>query len=155
LEETITSILTQRNIKGEELPISFIRKILHDYGLKYSNIEKQYISLFKAVAHFRTCILPSHVIAYFPNSPVKMFLIQQLREGKWANWLEKIQECDIEIKPLKVVRGQGLCKLMTGSNSLNGFILISTGSSTATPEWYKYIVFYLKYGQFPNKMSLK
>jgi hypothetical protein len=34
-----------------------------------------------------------------------MLLSQQLREGKWENWLEKIQEYDIEIKPLKAVKG--------------------------------------------------
>jgi hypothetical protein len=39
-EETIASILTQRNSKGEELPISFMSKTLHDYELKYSEIEK-------------------------------------------------------------------------------------------------------------------
>jgi hypothetical protein len=76
-------------------------KTLHDYELKYSEIEKQALSLVKAVAHFRTYILSSHVIAYVPTSPVKMLLNQQLREGKWANWLAKIQEYDIEIKPLK------------------------------------------------------
>jgi hypothetical protein len=132
-KETIASILTQRNLKGEELPISFMRKTLHDYELKYSEIEKQALSLVKAVAHFRTYILSSHVIVYVPTSPVKMLLGQQLREGKWANWLEKIQEYDIEIKPLKIVRGKGLCKLIVGSDSLNGVISISTGSSASTP----------------------
>jgi hypothetical protein len=125
-EETIASILTQRNLKGEELPISFMSKTLHDYELRYSEIEKQALSLVKVVAHFRTYILSSHVIAYVPTSPVKMLLNQQLREGKWENWLAKIQEYDIEIKPLKVVKGQGLCKLMVGTDSLNGVISIST-----------------------------
>jgi hypothetical protein len=37
-----------------------------------------------------------------------MFLNQQLREGKWDNWMEKIQEYDIEIKLVKVIKGQGL-----------------------------------------------
>jgi len=53
-------------------------------------------------------ILNSHIIAYVPSSPVKMLLNQQLREGKWANWLEKIQEYDIKIKTLKAIKGQGL-----------------------------------------------
>jgi hypothetical protein len=56
LEETIASILTQINLKGEELPISFMRKTFHDYELKYSDIEKQALSLVKEVAHFRTYI---------------------------------------------------------------------------------------------------
>jgi hypothetical protein len=54
------------------------------------------------------------VIAYVPYPPIKMMLSQQLREGRWANWLAKLQEYDIEIKPLKVVKGQGLCKLLVG-----------------------------------------
>jgi hypothetical protein len=31
-----------------------------------------------------------------------MILNQKLREGKWDNWLEKIQEYDIDIKTLKL-----------------------------------------------------
>jgi len=91
-EETIASILTQRNSKGEELTISFMSKTIHDYELKYSDIEKHTLSLVKAVAHFRTYILSSHVIAYVASSLIKIFLDQQLREGKLANWLSKIQE---------------------------------------------------------------
>jgi hypothetical protein len=98
----------QRNHKGEELSISFMSKTLHDYDLKYSNKEKQALSLVKAVPHFRTYILSSHVKTYVPSTLVKMLLNQQLREGKWANWLVKIHEYDIEIKPLKAVKGQGL-----------------------------------------------
>jgi hypothetical protein len=30
-----------------------------------------------------------------------MLLNQQIIEGKWENWMEKIQEYDIEIKPIK------------------------------------------------------
>jgi hypothetical protein len=107
-ETAIASVLTQKNAKGEELPISLMRKTLHDYELRYLELEKQSLSLVKAIAHFRMYILKSHVIAYVPSSPVKMLLNKQLREGKWANWLEKIQEYDIEIKPLKVIKGQGL-----------------------------------------------
>jgi hypothetical protein len=96
-------VLTQRNSKGEELPISFMSKTLHDYELRYLELEKKAMSLIKAVAHFQTYILKSHVISYVPSSPIKMILNQQLREGKWENWLAKIQEYDIEIKPLKEV----------------------------------------------------
>jgi hypothetical protein len=84
-DETIASILTQINLKGKELPISFMSKNLHDYELKYLEIEKQALSLFKSMAHFRTYILSSHVISYVPTSSVKMLLNQRLREGKWEN----------------------------------------------------------------------
>jgi hypothetical protein len=148
-DETIASILTQKNQKQEELPIAFMSKTLHDYELNYSPIEKQALSLVKAIAHFRTYILSNHVIAYVPHSPVKMLLNQQLKEGRWANWLAKLQEYDIEIKPLKVVRGQGLCKFMTGIEAVNtssadGFNIVIQETSLENSEWYKHIIFYLK-----------
>jgi hypothetical protein len=67
-----------------------MNKTMHDYELKYSDIENQELSLVKEVAHFRTYILSSHVIAYVASYPVKMLLKQQLREGNWANWIAKI-----------------------------------------------------------------
>jgi hypothetical protein len=45
-----------------------------------------------------------------------MLLNQQLREGKWTNWLEKIQEYDIEIKNLKYIKGKGLCKFIVNGD---------------------------------------
>jgi hypothetical protein len=84
-----------------------------------------------------------------------MLLNQQLREGKWVNWLAEIQEYEIEIKPLKAVKGQGLCNLIANSNSLDGVISISVGEPMAFSEWYKDIVFYLRSGQFPITMKPK
>jgi hypothetical protein len=49
--------------------------------LKCLDIEKKSLSLVKVVAHFKTYILSSHVIAYVASSLVKVFLNQQLREG--------------------------------------------------------------------------
>jgi hypothetical protein len=132
-----------------------MRKTLLDYELRYSELEKQALSLVKAVAHFRTYILNSHVIVYVPSSPLNMFLNHQLREGKWENWLAQIQEYDIEIKPLKVVKGQGLCKLIANGESLDGVISISVEESMDVSEWYRDIIFYLRSGQFPVTISPK
>jgi hypothetical protein len=38
------------------------------------------------------------VIAYVPHPLVRMLLNQQFREGRWENWLAKLQEYDMEIK---------------------------------------------------------
>jgi len=76
LEETIVSILTQKNEKEKELPIDFMIKTLHDYELNYSIIEKQVVSMIKTIAHFRTYIMSAHIIAYVPHSPIKIFLNQ-------------------------------------------------------------------------------
>jgi hypothetical protein len=62
-----------------------MRKTIHDYELRYSKLEKQALDLVKAVVHFQTYILNSHVIAYVPSSPMKILLNKNLGEGKWAN----------------------------------------------------------------------
>jgi hypothetical protein len=82
-DTVVVSVLTHKNIKGEELPISFMGKTLHDYELRYPKLEKKALDLVKAVAHFQMYILNSHVIDYVPSSPLKILLNQQLREGKW------------------------------------------------------------------------
>jgi len=101
-----------------------MRKTLHNYELKYSELEKQALALVKVVSHFHTYILKSHVISYVPSSPMKMLLNQQLREGKWDNWLEKIQEYDTDIKALKDIKGKGLCKLIMNGDLVDGMISI-------------------------------
>jgi hypothetical protein len=78
-----------------------------------------------------------------------MILNQQLIEGRWDNWLAKLQEYDIEIKPLNVVIGQGLCKLITGievvnTSSVDGFNIVIKEIFLENFEWYKNIIFYFK-----------
>jgi hypothetical protein len=63
-----------------------------------------------------------------------MLLYQQLREGRWENWLENIQEYDLEIEPSKIVKGYGLCKFITRIKHMNisppnGFYIVIEGTS--------------------------
>jgi hypothetical protein len=62
-----------------------MRKNIHDYELRYSELKTQALDLVKVVVHFQTYILNSHVIAYVPSSPMKILLNKKLGEGKWAN----------------------------------------------------------------------
>jgi hypothetical protein len=78
-----------------------------------------------------------------------------LREGKGANWLEKIQEYDIDIKHLKEIKGEGLCKLIANGDSVDGIISISVREPLADSEWYRDIIFYLRSGKFPVTMNPK
>ena len=47
---------------------------------------------------------------------VKYILFQTDTEGRRKKWITKIQECDLEINPTKLVKGQGLAKLLAKSN---------------------------------------
>ena len=55
----------------------------------------------------------SQIVAYVPNSTVKDILVQSDVEGKRGKWIAKIQEYDLDIKPTKLFKGQGLAKLLT------------------------------------------
>ena len=90
--------------------------MLRDGELKYDIMEKQTYALVKSLKDFRVYILHSHVIAHVPTVAVKGILTQPDPEGRREKWIETILEYGIEIKPTKLVKGQGLAKMMTNSN---------------------------------------
>jgi hypothetical protein len=79
-------------------------------------MDKQAFSLVRAIKDFRFYILHSHTISYIPNAVVKDILTQDNLYGRRGKWITIILEYDIEIKPTKLIKGQGLAKLMAESN---------------------------------------
>jgi hypothetical protein len=79
-------------------------------------MEKQAYALVKALKAFRVYFLHSKTIAYVPSTSMKDILIQPDIDGKRGKWIAKILEFDLEIKPTKLIKGQGLAKLLTESN---------------------------------------
>jgi len=115
-QHTIAVVLLQKDDQGCEKPIAFFNRAIRDAPLKYQIMEKQAYALVKAIKDFKIYILYSHVIAYIPNVVVKDILTQEGIEGKRGKWIANILEYDIEIKPTKLIKGQGLAKLMTETN---------------------------------------
>jgi len=37
---------------------------------------------------------------------------------KRANWVIALEEYDLDIKPTKIVKGQGFCKLLAGASNI-------------------------------------
>jgi hypothetical protein len=97
-------------------PSPSFSKSLRDAELKYNIIEKKAYAMVKALKAFRTYVLHSKIIAYVPTSAVKDILVQADSDGKRVRWLAKIQEFDLEVKPTKLVKGQGLARLLAESN---------------------------------------
>jgi hypothetical protein len=157
----------RKDEEGFERPIAFFSKSLRDAKLKYDIMEKQVYAMVKALKAFRTYVLHSKIIAYVPTSSVKDILVQpdsDRKRGRWlGRWLAKIQEFDLEVKPTKLIKGQGLAKLLAESNLKALDINCLQGSDEDTdlnvPEeetspnqieekflssgWYRDIVFYL------------
>ena len=126
---------------------------LKNSELKYTNMEKQAYALVKSLKHFRTYIGYSKVVAYVPHSAVKDILSQQDCLGIRGKWVSKIQEYDLEIKPTKLIKGQGLAKMMTEGNE-QALGMVCQNSSPASSisigiqhlqqqQWYADIIFYL------------
>ena len=111
----MVAVLLQKNPEGMEQPIAFFSKALRDAPLKYNIMEKQAYALVKALKDYRVYILHSHIIAYVPSTVVKDIFSQD-PYGERGKWIATILEYDLEIKPTKLIKGQGLAKLMAETN---------------------------------------
>ena len=80
--------------------------------MKYNIMEKQDYAFIKALKEFRVYILHSHTTSYVPSSAIKEILTQSELEGRRAKWISILLEYDLEIKPTKLIKGQGLAKMM-------------------------------------------
>jgi hypothetical protein len=114
--DTLVVVLLQKNTEGLEKPISFFSRALRDAEMRYDIMEKQAYALVKSLKDFRIYVLHSKIIAYVPSASVKEILIQPDIDGKRSKWIAKIMEFDLEIKPTKLVKGQGLARLLAESN---------------------------------------
>jgi hypothetical protein len=162
--DTIELVLLQKNEEGHEQPIAFYSKVLRDAEIKYDPIEKQDYALIKSLKSFRIYILQAKVIAYVPSSSMKNVLVHPDIDGKRSKWIAKMIEFDIEIKPIKLVRGQGLAKLLANENcktlgikffgvnakSMQSHISeekltydLQVSPHLVDCEWYNYIIYFL------------
>jgi len=172
-QETIVVVLLQKNSKGCKQPISFFIKVLRDAELKYDILEKQVYALIKASKSFQVYILHSKIIAYVPSSAIIDILVQPDSEGKRGKWIAKLLEYDVDIKPTKFIKGQGLAKLLVDSNckalGLNYINILTEeiNQNDLHPEdinlqvhekyhissWYKEIVYLLQHLQTPPDLE--
>jgi hypothetical protein len=155
-DDSIAAVLLQRNDQGREQPIAFFSKALRDAELRYEIMEKQAYALVKALKAFRIYVLYSKITAYVPSASVKDILIQPDIDGRRGKWIAKILEFDLEIKPTKLIKGQGLAKLLAESNyktleinCINEQAESSSSNSQITIPlaacpWYRDILYFLQ-----------
>lgn len=110
-EDNIVVVFLQKNLEGYEKHISFFSGELRDAEVKYV-MEKHAYALVKELVFFWIYILHSKIITYVPSSSIKYILMQPNSEGKRGKWITKILEYDLEIKPTKLIKGQGLAWLL-------------------------------------------
>jgi hypothetical protein len=166
-EHTIVDVLLQKDNQDFEKPIAYFSRMLRDSPLRYEIMEKQEYALVKSLKEFRTYILHSHAIAYIPNNSVKDILTQPNLEGRRGKWIVAMLEYDLEIKPTKMIKGQGLAKLMVQSDyDIVGINFIVDLSESPQEEetaqvsqkfvdslWYTNIIYVLRNLQAPPGLS--
>ena len=149
------------------LLISFYSKTLRDAPLRYNIMDKHAFSLIKALKAFRVYILHSHTLAFVPSITVKDILTQLDPEGKRAKWIAILLEYDLDIKHTKLIRGQGLAKLITqpsidllelNLSDTNTDSNIQNDEKDISPDylaspWYADIIYVLNNLQEPLELS--
>ena len=133
--------------------------------MKYPTIDKQTFAIFKYVRHLRPYILRSHTKIIVPHTAVRALLIQKEPGDRRGNWLTTFQEYDLEIKLAKLVKGQGLCKIVAEAQDLqmeqeegweNEVDLMQNEvlyMPTSTNSWYNDMKYYLTHKSSPNHLD--
>jgi hypothetical protein len=144
-----------------EQPISFFSRAFRDAEMRYNIMGKKGYALVKSLKDFRIYVLHSRIISYVPSSSIKEILIQRDIDGKRRKWIAKLLEFDLEIKPTKLVKGQGLARILSESNcKALGVKLMNINSENQKNEivdkdlhtilqlaecaWYKDIIYFLQ-----------
>ena len=119
-----------------------------------------------ALKEFQVYILHSHIISHVPTSAVKDILAQQDPEARRGKRIVLLLEYDLDIKPTKLIKGQGLAKVMEQSNcdALSLHMIIDLSPEEKNPKenldpqvtkhclsspWYNEIIFVLQHLQAP------
>eukprot|EP00253_Pinus_taeda_P035144 PITA_35144 len=131
------AVLTQLNDHNLEAPISFFSSNIQGAELNYSDVEKQAFAVFKVVKHYRPFLLKTYTK------------------------VTALQEYDLELRPAKIVRGQGFCRILAGASNLpessdtGPTEEINQISVTDSESQYADLIFYLKNVHAPPHLSYK
>ena len=80
--------------------------------LAYSSIEKQAYALVKVLKYFKYYFWNVNIVPYVLHPMVKDMLLHQDCNSTRGKWITNMQKYDLELKPTKLVHGEGLDRLM-------------------------------------------
>ena len=120
--------------------------------LNYLAMDKQAYAIFKAVKQFRPYILKNQTKVVVPHLAVRSLFVQKELGERRGNWVTTLQEYELKFKPASIVKGKGLCKLMTKSkdneehdweDEAELHFMDVCPLFTAPDSWYQDLVHYL------------
>lgn len=101
-----------------------------------------------------------HSIVFIPDVAMESVLTrQEVGCNVKGAWIAKIQECDIKIKPTKLVRGNALCKAIVknktiGESKESGEKQLVLAVGLYDP-WFENISYFLTYGECPEGLNVE
>ena len=93
---TITIVLVQENIHGQEHMIYYASKNLMDYETHYSHVEKLALAMIIAAQKFRHYILLHTTTVLVNQNPMYYILTLEVLRDKYSHWIVILQEFDLE-----------------------------------------------------------
>jgi hypothetical protein len=112
-DHSLATVLTQKYDQGDKFLVAFMSTGLQGVELNYPLVEKQAFSLHKEIKQFRSYILKKCTKFIVPHPEVRSMFVQKELGERRGNWITSLQEYDLEFKPTNIIKGQGLCKLVT------------------------------------------
>lgn len=107
----IAVVLTQKDAdKKGEYPITFHSKTLKEYEAKNNFIEKKALVIVKGLKKFRHFIACNKTTMSITHPSVTKYIMEGDIAEKRADWITKILEYDIDVRPTKIICGKGLCE---------------------------------------------
>jgi hypothetical protein len=166
-DHSLAAVLTQKDEQGDEYPVTFMSTGLQGVELNYPLVDKQAFVVHKAIKQFRPYILKNHTKVIVPHPEVRSMFVQKELGERRGNWMTTLQEYDLEFKPANIVKGQGLCKLVTQGADIeeqeeDGWQdepIMYTQQVPYVPaiegSCYNDLKYYLQYGTTPDHLNAK
>ena len=148
---TITMVLMQDNLHGQEHVTYYASKNIIDFETRYSHVEKLASATVIAVQKFHHYILLRTTTVLADQNPMYYILTHQVLGGKYSRWIVILQEFDLEFSKVtskeSLVFAELICDLPyatmesepSDSFSDEFMFLIST-----TDPWYGDLLIYLQ-----------
>lgn len=110
---SIVVVLTQREAElGGKHPIAFHSNNLKEYEVRYNFFEKQALAMVKGLEKFRHFIAYNKTTVYVAHPLIRQYIMEGDITEKRENWITKILEDDIDVRPSKTFHGKGLCEYL-------------------------------------------
>ncbi|KAK9073364.1 hypothetical protein SSX86_007688 [Deinandra increscens subsp. villosa] len=138
-EGTVSSVLVAE--RGQkQMPIYYVSKVLKDYEMRYSLMEKLVYALVLSARRLRR-YFQAHTIEILTTSSINQVLRRPEVSGKMVKWAVELGQYDLQFKPRTAIKGQVvadfLAEMPVGNNKAHMTKTNSNISENASKEVWK------------------